>query len=174
MKKLIIQTALSLGIVLTITIAQASDSKAVKEIINSIEGEITREYTVSDFKSFGNRALESIKDLPAAVIKINETMMHDAKYGEPIDQKLTDGKASVHSVAGGTVKEIGNNQDIGKYVIIQHGEESESTYGNLSEITCTLNERVKKREIIGVYVQDEDMSDNNEEKNFYYALNYFD
>ena len=160
MKKLIIQTALSLGIVLTITIAQASDSKAVKEIINSIEGEITREYTVSD--------------LPAAVIKINETMMHDAKYGEPIDQKLTDGKASVHSVAGGTVKEIGNNQDIGKYIIIQHGEESESTYGNLSEITCTLNERVKKGEIIGVYVQDEDMSDNNEEKNFYYALNYFD
>ena len=110
----------------------------------------------------------TLKNIPAALNTVTEKMAESsAVYGEPIDEEPLTETAVVYAVAGGTVSEVGTNEDIGNYIVIQHGSESESIYGNLSNIKVSQHERVKKGEIIGGYTE-------SQEKEFYYTLNFFD
>ena len=62
---------------------------------------------------------------------------------------------------------VGENEEIGKYIKITHGDSGESLYGNLKSVNVTVPGRVKKGDIIGVYEKSED-------KEFYYSFREFE
>lgn len=167
MKKIVFQSIMCIMLAGMYTTASGSNIKSLNVFSAKIESAIMKEYTHEDIVSFGKRSAAAVKNIPTAMSNINETIAKGSDYGIPIDEESIDGVNAVYSVAGGTVKRIGINEEIGKYVIVQHGDRSESIYGNLSNITCQLNEKVRHGEIIGEYTEIP-------EKNFYYALNYFD
>lgn len=84
-------------------------------------------------------------------------------YGEPIDDKFEGSQAPVYAVAGGQVISVGENEEIGKYVRIIHGNQAESLYGNLHSVKVSAPYNVKKGQIIGIY-------EKSEEKDFYFSL----
>lgn len=57
--------------------------------------------------------------------------------------------APVQSINGGVVTFAGVKEGIGKTVIIQHSDESETWYGNLEDIKVNLYEYVDKRTVVG-------------------------
>lgn len=102
--------------------------------------------------------------------RVVETAGHIAggtSYGEPIDEEFSGSSTSVYAVAGGEVTSVGENEEIGRYVKITHGEKGESLYGNLSTTSVTVPSRVKKGQIIGTY-------EKSDEKQFYYSFNEFE
>lgn len=88
-------------------------------------------------------------------------------YGEPIDEEFSGDSTSVYAVAGGEVTSVGENEEIGKYIKITHGEKGESLYGNLSTTGVKVPSRVKKGQIIGTY-------EKSDEKQFYYSFREFE
>ena len=87
-------------------------------------------------------------------------------YGDPIDEKYTGNKAAVYAVGGGQVTAVGENEEIGKYVKITHGDQGESLYGNLKTVNVSVPSNVKKGQIIGVY-------EKNGKADFYYSFQEF-
>lgn len=57
----------------------------------------------------------------------------------------------------GTVKEIGKDEQYGKYIIIDHGNGIETKYGYLNSIEAAQGESVSKNEIIGRSGESEDL-----------------
>lgn len=168
MKTTVTQIIVSIFLAAAFMIFSEIDSPSVQSTMEKIEHELTREYTLNEIKDLGKRVQSTIQKIPAVVSNVTEKVAEsNAVYGEPIDEEPLTETAMVYAVAGGTVSEVGSNDDIGNYVVIQHGNESESTYGNLSNIKVTQHERVKKGEIIGGYTE-------SQEKEFYYTLNFFD
>lgn len=56
---------------------------------------------------------------------------------------------SIVSVAEGRIKECGENEEIGKFVVVDHGSGIESKYGNLSNILVKKDDFIGKGEIVG-------------------------
>ena len=69
----------------------------------------------------------------------------------------------MHAVAAGTVSAVGENEKIGKFIKILHGEDAESIYGNCEEIHVKELERVKKGQAIGTFKKEKNTE-------FYYRL----
>jgi len=84
-------------------------------------------------------------------------------YGAPIDEAFDGKKVPVYAVAGGQVIAVGENEEIGRYVRIIHGNQAESLYGNLRDVNVSVPANVKKGQIIGIY-------EKNNKKDFYYSL----
>ncbi|WP_409301932.1 peptidoglycan DD-metalloendopeptidase family protein [Peribacillus sp. SCS-155] len=66
--------------------------------------------------------------------------------------------ASVDATKEGIVIFAGNKEDLGKTVVIQHGDKSESWYGQLQTIDVKLYQRVSKGKAIGQVKATEDGS----------------
>ena len=168
MRTTVIQIIVSIFLALSFMIFSETENPSVQSTIEKIEYELTREYTLNEITNLGENVHTTLKNIPAALNTVTEKMAESsAVYGEPIDEEPLTETAVVYAVAGGTVSEVGTNEDIGNYIVIQHGSESESIYGNLSNIKVSQHERVKKGEIIGGYTE-------SQEKEFYYTLNFFD
>jgi len=78
----------------------------------------------------------------------------------------TGSKSVVEAMNDGVVTFAGNKGDLGKTVIIQHGDGSETWYGNLQSIVVPLYEHVDKGEEIGKVTESEDK----EKGMFYFAI----
>lgn len=83
-------------------------------------------------------------------------------YDETLDQYRANDSMSIGAASGeavvaaaaGTVKSIGQNDRLGNYVVISHGNGLETTYGQLQEaVDVVVDETVSKGETIG-YVAD--------------------
>ncbi|MFR8086916.1 MAG: peptidoglycan DD-metalloendopeptidase family protein [Lachnospirales bacterium] len=83
-------------------------------------------------------------------------------YDETLDQYRANDSMSIGAASGeavvaaaaGTVKSIGQNDRLGNYVVISHGNGLETTYGQLQEaVDVAVDETVSKGETIG-YVAD--------------------
>lgn len=83
-------------------------------------------------------------------------------YDETLDQYRANDSMSIGAASGeavvaaaaGTVKSIGQNDRLGHYVVISHGNGLETTYGQLQEaVDVAVDETVSKGETIG-YVAD--------------------
>ena len=120
--------------------------------------------TVCNLKS------EDIKKTVGSIIdRMSETvnvMMEEPMYGEPIDEEYKGGEVPVYAVGGGKVTAVGENEEIGRYIKIKHGDQAESLYGNLGEIHVIASANVKKGQIIGIYKK-------NDDKDFYYSFKEF-
>jgi stage IV sporulation protein FA len=57
--------------------------------------------------------------------------------------------AEVQTINDGIVTFAGVKEDLGKTVIIQHADETETWYGNLEKIEVNLYEYIEKRQVVG-------------------------
>ncbi|MBQ3122752.1 MAG: M23 family metallopeptidase [Firmicutes bacterium] len=167
MKKLLIRTFVVMVIALILVSGRSCEIKVLSSISSEIINFMEADLTISDIETIGTGIISSITDLPESVSTMHERIVTESKYEYPVDEDFKEESTTVHAAAGGVVKEIGNNNDIGKYVILRHGNDAETIYGNLKEVYCSLNQNVRQGEIIGLY-------EKNPEKNFVYTLNYFD
>ncbi|WP_416827492.1 peptidoglycan DD-metalloendopeptidase family protein [Ectobacillus polymachus] len=78
----------------------------------------------------------------------------------------TSSNAVVDAVDGGVAIFVGKKADLGNTIIIQHGDGTQSWYGNLSQVSVSVYDSVKKQQKIGV-VQN---NGNGKTGNFYFAL----
>ncbi len=84
-----------------------------------------------------------------------------SKYGEredPVNKKKAfhkgidiDAKENTEVLASfsGTVKECGEDKELGKYILLDHGQGLETKYGHLNKIKVKKGEEVKKGKTIG-------------------------
>lgn len=84
--------------------------------------------------------------------KISEGFSHDGR-GVMIQ---TESAADVKAAADGLVIFSGKKTDIGRTVIIQHGDHTESWYGKLDLASVKPHERVKAGQVIGSVTSNED------------------
>jgi stage IV sporulation protein FA len=80
----------------------------------------------------------------------------------------TDKGASVKAVKEGNVLFAGVKEGLGKTIIIQHSDQTESWYGNLADINVNLYEYVEKAKIVGT-VSDSPSGDKAKGK-YYFAI----
>ena len=167
MEKIAKQAVLTFLIALALFISKNSHINVLEKGADTVLGYIDNDYTVEDM----NAAAEKSKDMAASVTaKVGETvsvMAGKSRYGEPIDDEFEGDTTSVYAVGGGEVASVGENEEIGKYVRIIHGDSAESLYGNLKSVEVSVPARVKKGQIIGVYEKDE-------KREFYYSFRELD
>lgn len=126
--------------------------------VNDIQNEIIEQ--IDSFKNIITGE-ETVKDK----IRSNYAMPVEGKiltyYGEIIDplakEKVVNngvnievkGNADVKAAYNGTVKEIGEDKNYGKYILINHGDGIETKYANLNDVLVKNDEVINKGYIIG-------------------------
>lgn len=161
--KLLKQCLVCLLIVLALFISENSGinvlEKGSRFVINKMSVNYTEDDIIKNIKNAGSK----IREIPQKASETFNRIVETDNYGEAIDSDCEDGKAVVYAVGSGQVTAVGDNEEIGKYIRITHGNENESLYGNLSEIYVKVPDRVKKGQIIALYR-------NNEDQGFYFNL----
>ncbi len=165
-RKILIQTFICL--ILAFVLITAANSKVVKiqKYAVSFIDHMSVSYTLGDAKSALKDTVEVFKTLTDKTADAVDVMTGKPIYGEPIDQTCEGSETPVYAVAGGKVTAVGENEEIGRYIRIKHGDQAESLYGNLKEVHVIASSNVKKGQIIGIY-------EKNDDKNFYYSFKEF-
>ena len=91
----------------------------------------------------------------------------EGKYGKPADEAKEGETVSVYAVGAGTISAVGENEKIGKFIKINHGDEAESIYGNCASIYVKELDRVKKGQVIATFKKEGDTE-------FYYSFRNLD
>jgi stage IV sporulation protein FA len=74
----------------------------------------------------------------------------------------------VKAIKEGVVTSVGVKDGLGKTIVIQHSDKSESWYGNLADIKVSLYDNVKKEQVVGT-VSDSTGTDKTKGK-YYFAI----
>lgn len=148
-RKILIQTFCCLIIVFVFMVAEKSTVPEVQKGTEAVLNYMSVDYTKGDIKNVTDKAAEVF-----------------ASYGEPIDKEYDGDETLVYAVGGGEVTSVGENEEIGKYIKIIHGNKAESLYGNLKTVKVNTKNNVKKGQIIGTYSKEVG-------KEFYYSFNEF-
>ncbi len=149
MKRILIQTFCCLLIVFTFMVADRSTIPEVQRGTEAVLNYMSVDYTSADIMAAADKASDAL-----------------VSYGEPIDKEYEGDETLVYAVGGGKVTAVGENEEIGKYIRITHGDKAESLYGNLKTVKVNKMNNVKKGEIIGIYSKEK----GNE---FYYSFKEF-
>lgn len=149
-------------IMLCAYVGKTSNVKIIKTIYNVSESEVNRCISREDVEAWSEATLDRIKGTPAHLVSVMVNASENSAYGVPIDEEATDDIKTVHAVSGGVVIASGYSGDLGLYVKIKH-EGKVSTYGNLTDISVVVDERVERGEYIGYY-------DVESKEEFYYEL----
>lgn len=165
-KKIIIQSGLCIIVILALFVAKHSGNDSMENGAEVVVAHMSMSYSIEDMKEAGRKSMDAVSTISNKVGGAVDVITGRPVYGEPIDEKYKGNKTPVYAVAGGRVVAVGENEEIGKYVKIIHGDQAESLYGNLSSITVTTPESVKKGQIIGIY-------DKSNMVDFYYSLKEF-
>lgn len=100
----------------------------------------------SDDKSSDDKNVaEKVHDIPVFSGKVLENF---EKNGQGITIETSNG-APVEAMNEGNVTFAGVKEGLGKTVIIQHADQTETTYGNLEEIKVRLFEFVEEEKVVG-------------------------
>lgn len=166
LKKMLIQTGICVIIVFAIVISGNSGINFMQKGADAVLNYMSVNYTMEDVKAAAGKTSEVFAVMTGKVDKAVDVMTGKPIYGEPIDEKYKGNETVVYAVGGGKVTAVGENEEIGKYVRITHGDRAESLYGNLKSIRVSTPANVKKGQIIGVY-------ERKEGKDFYYSFKEF-
>lgn len=149
--KFLRQIAVCTGLIFVLYISGQSDIPMIRKANEAVMDHMNVNYTLKDVKNAADRIIRFVSE--AGLID----------FGQPIDDKFAGKQTPVYAVAGGQVTASGENEEIGKYVKIVHGDGSESLYGNLKSVRVSVPAIVRKGQIIGIYEKTKD-------KEFYYSL----
>lgn len=161
-KKLYVQITVCMLLLGAAFFGNSSSMPQAAQICSQIKSAVMKQMTMDDVRAMGSRITGSLTEMPSKVVSAVAKVNDQSKYGEPIDQKASDGVKQVHAAAGGVVEASGRDDELGLYVKIRH-EDAMTVYGQLSDIGVVEKERVQRGEIIGSY-------ETASEKEFYYDL----
>jgi stage IV sporulation protein FA len=91
---------------------------------------------------------EVVKNQNFSVPAMGKILENFEKNGQGIMIETSKG-AAVQSINDGYVTFAGIKDGLGKTVVIQHSDESETWYGNLDEVKVNLYEYIDKRTVVG-------------------------
>ncbi|MCI7302592.1 MAG: M23 family metallopeptidase, partial [Clostridia bacterium] len=126
-----------------------------------------KNYTVSDAMTFAKNSITTIAKTPVTVTNAVLSTKDEGKYGKPADEAKEGETVSVYAVGAGTISAVGENEKIGKFIKINHGDEAESIYGNCASIYVKELDRVKKGQVIATFKKEGDTE-------FYYSFRNLD
>lgn len=161
-KRLKFQLIACVILVLFYGVAQSITAPAAKEKLTSFVAMASTHYTASDLANGGKQVIATLVKAPVAVTNRITASQEAQQYGLPIGKTDKGETTSVYAVAGGRVIETGENDIIGKYIVIQHDDKN-SIYGNCHNLYVKEGEHVRKGQVIASYI-------NIEGKDFYYLL----
>ena len=165
-RKILIQTFVCLIAAFALITGVNSEVDVIQKHAASFIDHMSVNYTKEDVKAAFANAANGLKALTDKTSDAIDVMTGKPIYGEPIDETFEGNEAPVYAVGGGKVTAVGENEEIGRYVKIKHGDQAESLYGNLGEIHVIASANVKKGQIIGIYKK-------NDDKDFYYSFKEF-
>lgn len=151
--KIIYQALACIVIAAAYIIMSSISAPKVNEKCASAVAAMSKHYTVKDVAEIGVQAASGIIKAPVAVTSHIIMSQEKQQYGHPLDEPEEGETGSVYSVAGGKVMETGENEVLGKYVIISH-EDKISTYGNCDNIYVREHEHVRKGQVIASFTND--------------------
>lgn len=157
------QTGICAMIALALLISKNSGVTALEKGAESVMRHMSVNYTKESIKAVADKGKDVAVSATGSVENVVSMITGKPTYGEPIDKEFDGNRTPVYAVAGGQVISVGENEEIGKYIRIVHGNQAESLYGNLCATEVSAPSNVKKGQIIGIY-------EKNEEKDFYYSL----
>lgn len=164
MKKMMFrQAGLCILMALALAISANSGIPVLEEGAAAVMQHISVNNTVEDLEEAADKGRSIAASATGMVGEAVSIIAGKPVYGKPIDDEITGGEAPVYAVAGGQVTAVGENEEIGKYVRLIHGNQAESLYGNLQTVNVSVPSNVKKGQIIGIY-------EKNEEKDFFFSL----
>lgn len=151
--KLLKQAGICLVIVLVFALAQNIKIPQLNRGSEAVVAYLSKNYTTGDVMVFAKNSVQAIAQAPAAVTNAIISSREASEYGDPIDEVKEGQTVSVYAVEAGTVSAVGENDKIGNFVKILHGDEAESVYGNCSKIYVKEMQRVKKGQIIASFTK---------------------
>lgn len=150
--KLIKQAGACAVILLAFAAAQAVNIPQLNRGSEAVVAYLSKNYTAGDVMVFVKNSAKTAARAPVAVTNAILSASERPQYGDPIDEKIKEGETvSVYAVEAGTVSAVGENEKIGKFLKITHGDNAESIYGNCTTIYVKELERVKKGQIIASF-----------------------
>lgn len=165
--KMMRQAAIAALIALALFISKNSPLKVMEEGADAVFGYMNVNYTAEAFMELADKGKAAAASVTSKVGDAAEIIAGRPVYGDPIDSEFSGDQAAVYAVGGGQVTEVGEDEEIGKYIRIIHGDYGESLYGNLKSVKVTAPSRVRKGQIIGIY-------EKNSSREFYYSFKEFD
>lgn len=165
--KILKQTGMMLLLAMALFISKNSHIGALQHGADTVLDYMEVSYTADDIKSAADKSAAAAASVTASVNDAIGVAIGKPSYGEPIDREFSENRAAVYAVGAGQVTAVGENEEIGKYIRVTHGEVGESLYGNLESVSVAVPSKVKKGQIIGVY-------EKKEGKEFYYSFREFE
>lgn len=165
--KLLKQTGVCLIIAAAFAVAHNADIPQLNRGSEAVVAYLSKNYTVSDVMTFAKDSAAAVVRTPVTITNAVLSSREESKYAQPIDEAGEGETVTVRAAAAGTVSAVGENDKIGKFVKITHGDESESVYGNCQSIRVKELERVKRGQAIGTFKKEGDTE-------FYYNLSKFE
>lgn len=164
------QILICIIIVLLVIFIKKMDIAIVNQSMDKVQALLDRDYKTAEIFQGGKNVATKIKKIPTAIaeaFKESETRLafmpptdeaaaaaafsNQAVDSKESDKKITfrsDQELQVYSIGGGIVSEIGENETIGKYIKIVHGDDIVSIYSGCTQIYVESLEKVKKGQII--------------------------
>jgi stage IV sporulation protein FA len=165
------RSLLSAVIVLGLAIILKSNSPIASEVRTGLSKVYNSEFQFASIqKWYEDRFGSPIAFLPQ--LNNKKETVDSVDYGVPATGKVlqsfkTDGQGiliqtelnqKVEAIDGGNVIFVGEKDDLGQTVIVQHADGSESWYGKLSSTNVKYMERVDSKKVLGTVTPDEDGS----------------
>lgn len=166
LRKMLIQTCICLSLILAVILAKNCGFTAARTGVDMVMEQMSVNYTLNDIKLATGKTAQVFANLTGKADNAIDVITGKPVYGQPIDEEYEGDETPVYAVGGGKVTAVGENEEIGKYVRITHGDQAESMYGNLKSVRVSTPVNVKKGQIIGVYRKTEG-------KDFYYSFKEF-
>ena len=157
------QASVCLLMALALLISKNSGFVVLEKGAESVMSHMSVNYTKETIQTAADKGRSAAASATGRVENAVSVIMGKPVYGAPIDEELEGSRAPVYAVAGGQVVAVGENEEIGRYIRIVHGNQAESLYGNLHTVNVSAPSNVKKGQVIGVY-------EKMEGKDFYFSL----
>lgn len=163
-------------LVLGTAIVMKNSSPSLQEVRNTIKSTMQEEFQFASVSKWYEQQFGK----PLTFLPSSETKDSTATYAVPASGKVlqtfksngqgvlvqTSSNAVVDVVDEGVAIFVGKKSDLGNTIIVQHSDGTESWYGNLSQMSVSVYDSVKKQQKIGVVQNDA----NGKTGNFYFAM----
>lgn len=161
--KILMQAGICVIIVMTFALARNVNIPQLNKGSAAAIAYLSKNYTVSDVMTAAANGAQAVARAPVTITNAVLAEKGQQKIGVPVDHVEEGQTVSVHAVAGGVVSAVGENDKIGNFIKIDHGDNGESIYGNCGNIQVKELQRVKKGESIATFTKEGD-------KDFYYSF----
>ncbi|MEH7074201.1 M23 family metallopeptidase [Neobacillus drentensis] len=117
-------------------------------VSNWYESKFGKPLALLPFSDKNQKEKKTVAEKEFSVPAMGKILENFEKNGQGIMIETGKG-ASVQTINDGIVTFAGVKEELGKTVIVQHSDSTETWYGNLDEISVNLYEYVEKRKVVG-------------------------